>query len=518
MAAHTSSVQDFGLNHFSQPHSIGGDANLGQLIPIFWDDVPFGSTIDNNVDLFTRSSPLVDPAFLDCDISVGHYFVSYEALDPIFKVRARNFKRTTENVEMLQFVLPINSLYQNAPIGANIAPEYGPGTLFDRLGLSLAPNLSKLPSGNPATYFNFYPFSAYHTICDWFFTNRHVQNCYRMQEATLQMMQNNPDGHYFTPAQIEAAFTQVDSRFGYSNLTDMAYDFMQLRSCNFEPDYFTTARPKPGANDVYLPGTTQNSAPATVRNLLDSELMQKVADMLYNGGYSLNDLVRTIYGYELGDSVTETPIFLGGTTKPLQVSTVTQTSVGSDDTPLGTQAGTVSGYANGDNRIHYTATRAGIYMVLLWIRPKVYYTSGINKKCMNRYFGDFLIPQLADASNEPIIQGELTGNILDFMTQGGNEPAIFGYTDRYENYRTKINRATGTLRTTRTSWLNTRNFTSSLGSAELAINPKFLDMQDQVNYNPWVITDKKVPHFFFRAYLDYAQTNLLPVRSRPWVW
>lgn len=519
-----SSIQHFGLNRFPQSHSFGFDANMGVLLPVCWEECAPGTVIDNEVDLFSRSSPLVDPAFLDADISVGHYFVSFEAMDPQYKTRAQDFKGTLENVGTPSVSLwtgNIDDLYTVHGLAASGTKVniFERGELLDRLGFSV-PSVPKSDS-NLTFSLNVYPLVAYHMIADWFFRNGRIQNRYRTSQMMKQLFSGLPtsESSIKTSAQFQDAFSAVDNRFqthfGFGRTYPNA--LFEFESVNFEPDYFTTARPSASSVEVYLPGTDKNSAPATVHSLLDAELIQKVSDMLYrDGGYSYNDYVRVLFGFDPGEQETENAIYLGGTTRPLQVSTVVQQSVGSDSEPLGTQAGNVSAYISGSNRIRKVCSRGGIYMALAWIRPKVYYATGIDRRFDLKTLGEQIVPQLADASNEPLYQFELNGSLYEFSRQPENRQ-IFGYMDRYEYFRTRVNRLAGSFVSSRSSWFQTRNF-SRLPAQSLTINQEFLNMRNQVNYTPWYVTDSNEPHFFIRAHNDLVVSHLLPLKSHPYAW
>lgn len=521
MAGPVSSLQQFGLNRFPQPHSVVTDANQGFLLPLLVQDCPIRSVIDNEVDLFSRSSPLVDPAFLDADISVGHYFVAYEAMDPLYKSRIRNFKSSLSDVKTPQLTIPLLDLYAAAPDTDGSYPVhnyFGPGSLFDRLGFSISPSVPEAfgPSSG-SVVMNLYPFLAYHMICDWYFTNRNMDNCYRTVQMVHQLLEGSLKKLVFSLADISTAFSKADAESGFDhNAGFINWILRDLRSCNFAPDYFTAARRKASGSDVYLPGTTNNPAKATVHNLLDAELIQKVADMLYEGGYSYNDFVRILFDASGDASETENPQFLGGTTMPLQVSTVVQ-QADSAESPLGSQAGNVSAYINGQNRIHKVVTRPGIYMVLAWIRPHVYYTAGIDRIFSQTSIADGVIPQFADMTNAPIFQYELNGDAASFA-KGPETASIFGYADRYESYRTRVNRAQGSMRTTRRSWFLSRGYNRISAVGNLVQSPAFITMGSQADYSPWLVTDRDTPHFFLRAYHNFTMTHLLPAKSRPYVW
>lgn len=488
------SIQTFGYNRFHQPHTDLFSANLGIAYPLGFLDCPVGSVIENNIDIFSRSSALNDPSFLDCEISVGHYFVAYEAIDPFYKFRIQQFKGKASDV-----TLPY-SVYSGNGTDTTL---FKTGELADFLGFGTE-NDGTTPSPLTLTYdMPVYPFWAYHMILDHFFQNSRIEDVEYWRKLWYDI--------FPTPTTTEANATLKE--------LDDDYDFLKLRYINFEPDRFTTSRPQATGNAVQIPGIASNGtitgSVATIPNLLDAMLIQKVADMIEHGGYSYNDFKRILFGQDPIDDSAEYPVFLAGDSSPLQVSTVVNQTASSDataSTALGAQGGTVSAYLQRKNGFRYTCTRPGIYMPLVWIRPATYYRSGIAPEFARlKTVASGLIPQLADLQDEPIFNKEVSANYSSFTTTASNR--IFGYQDRYQDYRTRTNRVIGTMRTTRKSWYISR----PISSLAAGISSSFLKM-NSLTYSPWVVTDEGEPHFFIRADHDLTRTLLLPQTSKPYAW
>lgn len=489
------SIQSFGYNRFRQPHTDIGSYNMGILYPLGFLNCAIGETISNNIDLFARSSSLTDPSFLDCEVSIGHYFVAFEAIDPYYRLRIQQFKGTNQDVNLPTLMVGSATRLAKTQITAI-------GSLSDHLGLSFLPGESGQDSAASLSL-SVYPFWAYHMIRDHFFKNSRLQDIEEYRKLFMKIFPN-----------LSVSSTNADAALA------SASKLFTLEYVNVEPDRFSTARPEAAGPVVQIPGIsadgTIDGSQANIHNLLDAMLIQKVADMIERGGYSYNDYKRILFGQNPDDNSAEYPIFLGGGTAPLQVSTVVNQSSPSDptaSTALGAQAGTVSAYLARNNGFTYTCTRPGIYMPCLWIRPATYYQSGIAPEFRRlQTVASGLIPQLADMQDEPIFSNEVSVSSTSVFDSNYNK-SIFGYQDRYQDYRTRTNRIVGQMRTTRQSWYIAR----PLPENPAAISADFLNLKT-MTYSPWVVTDNKEDHFFIRADHDLTRVLPLPQVSKPYVW
>lgn len=510
------SMQDFGYNRFNRNHAVIGSYNAGKIYPLGCFDVPMGSTFMNDLDLFARSSELGDPSFLDADVSVGHYFVSYEAMDHFFRKRCQSFKGSLADQPLFQIRIPKGTKY------ADLVPILGPGTLADHLGFGVKVDDFGDEVTTEDIFLPFGPFIAYQMIVDRFFRNSRLQDVERTKDVIFEL------------------FPQVNQvSVDYNRGEIIEKRLLDLQLANFEPDYFTTARVTAGGPDIRIPGfdaltssvtSSGEAVPsspdldvegmitslegATIHNLLDRMLLQKVADMLERGGYSYNDFCRIIYGTTPNDESAEYPVFLGGASAPLQVSTVvnqTATAGAPAGIALGAQAGNVSAYLKSDDGFTRRFDRAGIYIPCMWIRPQTYYQSGISSIWLQKTLGSKLIPQLADMQDAPIYQCEVDASLSMIDIDLGSNAGVFGYKDRYQEYRTTPNRIVGEMRTSRTGWYMARAI------EDRKISDRFIE-QTSLQYTPWVVTTNTVDHFFVRIHQRFSNTVPLPAVSRPYVW
>lgn len=122
----------------------------------------------------------------------------------------------------------------------------------------------------------------------------------------------------------------------------------------------------------------------------------------------------------------------------LSISEVLQTAEGTD-----TGVGTMRGHGVGslkNRRIKFKSPEHGVIIGLVSIRPEPVYTQGIDKEWLKRSRLDFYTPELADVGMQEIMQQEI------FAT-ADNASIIFGYTEKYQEYRYMPPKVTGEFRT-----------------------------------------------------------------------
>lgn len=505
------SRQSFGYNKFNRSHRHFTSMNLSYAYPVRVSEVVPGETLSENIDCFVRMLPFVNPAFADVDLEIAHYFVSWNAIDPHYSIRVSQFEGENKNPQLLS----VQWGGTNAGVATGL---FRAGSLGDYMGC-YAGSVFNLPANTSFTA-PIGAFLAYHMIIDRYYRNPHLSDV----EATRKVIREAfPD--WKKAVVRDDVFTDIWRE--HSDDSD-GFAFWKPALVNWAPDYFTTARPTANGAKLSIPGLDQSSletafaqvsggdfsaaasdvsTQATIPALWDAELMQKVITMLEHGGYSYFDYMKVLYGVDLNQSEYEDeyPVFLGGSSRPLSVDTVNQVTpnaTSSDGSGLGTQAGQATAY-NSNNGFSRRFSKAGFVISLAILRPQVAYLSGISPMFRRLTLGDQLIPALADLSDQPVMLSELKGDRVV-------SDSVFGYTDRYNEYRTQFNRASGSLRTTDSDWIMSR----SVGDGTVSDDW----VKARASYAPFQITDESVQHFFARCHIQEEATLPLPYKPRPYVW
>lgn len=182
-----------------------------------------------------------------------------------------------------------------------------------------------------------------------------------------------------------------------------------------------------------------------IRDLRVASALQRYQERSLKYGNRYEEFIQREFGIKPRDSRIQRPEYLGGSKSVLQISEVLQTAEGTD-TGVGTMRG--HGVAGMKQRpIRFTCPEHGLILGLLSIRPAPVYTQGIDRAWLKRTKLDFFVPELANIGMQEVFQQEL------YATKD-NKNMIFGYQDRYNEYRSMRPRVTGEFRTTQLSYWN----------------------------------------------------------------
>lgn len=192
------------------------------------------------------------------------------------------------------------------------------------------------------------------------------------------------------------------------------------------------------------------SIPVTSLRLASS--LQRFAERSMKYGNRYEEFIQREFGISPRDSRIQRPEYLGGSKSVLQISEVLQTAEG-ENTGVGTMRG--HGVSTMKQRgIRFTAPEHGLIIGLLSIRPLPVYTQGIHREWLKRSRLDFYIPELANIGQQEILQQEI-------YATSDNKDVVFGYGDRYQEYRYRAPKVTGEFRTSvYDSWNMARFFSS----------------------------------------------------------
>ncbi len=234
-----------------------------------------------------------------------------------------------------------------------------------------------------------------------------------------------------------------------------------------------------------------------IRDLRVASALQRYQERSLKYGNRYEEFIQREFGIKPRDSRIQRPEYLGGSKSVLQISEVLQTAEGADS-GVGTMRG--HGVAGMRQRpIRFTCPEHGLILGLLSIRPAPVYTQGIDRAWLKRTKLDFFVPELANIGMQEVFQQEL------FATKD-NKNMIFGYQDRYNEYRSMRPRVTGEFRTTQLSYWNiARHF-----EQPPFLNGSFINMANSANTfkRPFAVQNQ-------HAFLAMIRNNIRAFRPIP---
>lgn len=204
---------------------------------------------------------------------------------------------------------------------------------------------------------------------------------------------------------------------------------------------------KPTTTDVNLPLTNQltvdlTSATAiTINSLRQAFMLQRYYEIDARGGTRYTEKLQAHFGVTNPDARLQRPEFLGSHSSMMNINPVTQTSSTDSTTPQGNLA------AYGLNAQRYHAftksfSEFGYIIGLINVRADLTYQQGVNKMWLRSDVLDFYWPSFAHLG-EQVIQ-----NIEIYCQGNDDDKKVFGYQERYAEYRYKPSLITGQFRST----------------------------------------------------------------------
>ena len=214
------------------------------------------------------------------------------------------------------------------------------------------------------------------------------------------------------------------------------------------------------------------------------------------------------FGVQSSDARLQRPEFLGGTSIPLVVDSVAQTSE-SNITPQGTLTGTATAIG-GDSLVNYFCEEHCLIIGLLTIRPQNQYVLGIPRQFQMFERFDFPFPEFANIGEQAISKNELFFNPLaDNNFQKAN---TFGYTPRYAEFKYIPSTIHGDFQDTLNYWTMARKFDRSV-----ALNQSFIDIKSASasNKRPFAFQDASQDDYIIQINFDCTAVRPLPYFSNP---
>lgn len=190
-------------------------------------------------------------------------------------------------------------------------------------------------------------------------------------------------------------------------------------------------------NDSYVDLDT--SSMFTINSLRTAFQMQKFYERLARGGSRYTEVLRSFFGVVSPDARLQRPEFLGSFTKMVNVNPIAQTSATDTTSPQGN----LSAYGVTAAKFHgFTKSfvEHGYVFGFVCARADLTYQQGINKMWLRSTVYDFYWPTFAHLGEQAI-------ELREIYAQGTEaDTSVFGYQERYAEYRYKPSQITGKFR------------------------------------------------------------------------
>lgn len=465
---------------FDRSHVYKTTFNEGQLIPYFVDEVIPGDTFTLNPVEFCRLATPVVPFMDNIYIESFFFFVPSRLVYDKWV----NLCGEQENPEdSTDYLVPTVSLTGDM---TNKLPDY--------MGIACASGTFNNVSVNCL------PFRSYWLIWNEWFRDENLQKSVKISKGETNtvfepMGQSTANPNYGLPSGVKNWYDPAPRGKRYDYFTGAlpwpqkgpAVDLPLAGNAAIKTsvngvlsDDITLVSSKPGPNtspnlnpalvfsqDSYISSTNavwQRNSPVSWRGTYSGKTYDTVADMSTVSSITINSLrqafmlqryyeidarggtrytekLQAHFGVTNPDARLQRPEFLGSHSSMMNINPVTQTSSTDSTTPQGNLA------AYGLNAQRYHAftksfSEFGYVIGLINVRADLTYQQGINKMWLRSDVLDFYWPSFAHLGEQAI------ENIEIYCQGNDDDKKVFGYQERYAEYRYKPSLITGQFRST----------------------------------------------------------------------
>lgn len=242
----------------------------------------------------------------------------------------------------------------------------------------------------------------------------------------------------------------------------------------------------------------------TISSLRTAFQMQKFYERLARGGSRYTEVLTSFFGVVSPDSRLQRPEYLGGSSRMININPVAQTSSTGDVTPQGNLAA----YGVSASKYHaFTKSfvEHGYIIGLLEVRADLTYQQGINKMWLRSTVYDWYWPTFAHLSEQAILNAEIYAQGTD------DDKGVFGYQERYAEYRYHPSEICGHFRSTYTKPLDVWHLSQKFDSLP-TLSDQFIQDNPPVER---VIATKNYPHFLIDIGFKYHTTRAMPMYGIP---
>lgn len=447
-------------NIFDEPYNFKCTLNQGDLIPVFWGEVVPGDTYKLNSTFFGRLAtpfvPVLDNIYLDYHL----FYVPFRILWDNYRKFTGEKVNPDDNTE---YIMPYMTSGSNG---------FAYDSLFDYLGMPVEiPNM-RIDSG--VMYCR-----AYNAVFNQWYRCEYLQDSVVERKTDsgdliddFNILKRNKSSDYITnclptpqrgpsvtvPLGNSAPVVGNGMALGLiDGNTTQGLIWNSTTALNAYPSAYGVQH----GSSVSSSGVTHPSNLTAMAVTDDPDKSGLIADLSSISSITINalrTLVTTQQYYELlnrygtryreqqyalfGVTVNDLsyiPEYLGGSSCMINISPVPQTSSSDTVTPQGNLSAYATIQSTGNGFVR-SFQEAGVVLGIASVRTDLNYQQNLDRHFSRSTYEDFLKPIFANIGDQPVYNKELVA----LGTARDNE--VFGYNERYADYRSRLNIITGRFR------------------------------------------------------------------------
>lgn len=452
-------------------------ADMGQLVPVGLTEVLPGDTFQHSTSAVIRLSPMAAPVMHPISVRIHHFFVPHRLVWSGWE----NFITGGPDGNDAS-TIPTMTITDGVP---NVHDYFGINPIE---GLEV----SRLPR------------DGYFKIWDEYFRDQDLQQESGSNTQTLRTISWEKD--YFTSSRpweqkgdavtIPLGDTAPCVGSGPFTLSDNAGETSLVRRDIGNQDALFVGSNIDQNNNLWfesgISADLSNAEAVNVNEFRRAFALQRYQEARARYGSRYTEYLRYL-GIKPSDARLQRPEYLGGGKVNVSVSEVLQTAPETDNTTPGqTEYGVGDMYGHGIAAVRSNAYRKffeehGYIHTLLSVRPRAMYTNGVPRTFLKKDREDFFQKELAYIGQQPVFNNEVYADLSN------TNDDIFGYQDRYDEYRGHTSSVSGEFRNLLNYWHLGRNFDSQpvLNASFVNCIPSKRIFNEQTQNSLWIMAQHR---------------------------